>query len=202
MEKKNHVRKILWRCLKHVEKKKLCLKIRTMFKEGHYFYFLRLWACGLTLLFFGLWVFCGSSSFFLEGTVGYNNFWIGQFGKKKLNRWTEWSECASRLPLQPLSGVKERLSRPLFMAEWTKLCACAQAFYFSHLIWFISCASIAHHKVCIMNAMFCFIATTKRVSNTPFYLHFSCINDGVHRMINREPFVISNGDLEYKFFWV
>jgi hypothetical protein len=50
---------------------------RTVFKEGHnfYIYFLRLWACGLALLFFGLWVFCGS--FFLKGTVGCNNFWIG-----------------------------------------------------------------------------------------------------------------------------
>jgi hypothetical protein len=49
-----------------------------VFKEGHnfyfYFYVLRLWACGLTLLFFELWVFYGSNSFFLKGRVGYNNF--------------------------------------------------------------------------------------------------------------------------------
>ncbi len=48
----------------------LCLRKDTIF----IFIFLRLWACGLILLFFGLWVFCGSSSFFLEGTVGCNNF--------------------------------------------------------------------------------------------------------------------------------
>jgi hypothetical protein len=47
-----------------------------MFKEGHnfYFYFLRLWACGLALLVFGLWVFYGNNSFFLKGIVDYNNF--------------------------------------------------------------------------------------------------------------------------------
>ncbi len=52
------------------------LRGRTVFNEGHnfYFYFLRLWACGLALLFFGLWVFCGSRSFFLIGTVGCSNF--------------------------------------------------------------------------------------------------------------------------------
>jgi hypothetical protein len=49
-----------------------------VFKEGHnfyfYFYFLKLWACGLTLLFFGLWVFYGSSGFFLKKTMGCSNF--------------------------------------------------------------------------------------------------------------------------------
>ncbi len=81
----------------------------------------------LALLFFGLWVFCGSSSFFLKGTVGYSNFWIGQSGKKKLSRRAERSGCASRLALRPLSGPEERLSGPLFVAECTKLCSCAQA---------------------------------------------------------------------------
>jgi hypothetical protein len=50
-----------------LRKEELCLK-RTVFKERHKFYFLRLWACGLALLIFGLWVFCGSSSF-LAGCV-------------------------------------------------------------------------------------------------------------------------------------
>jgi hypothetical protein len=54
------------------KEEELCLKRRTMFK-AHNFYFLRLWACGLALLFFGLWVFYGSNSFFLKGTTDYNN---------------------------------------------------------------------------------------------------------------------------------
>jgi len=62
-----------------------------VFKERHYFYFyfyfyfLKLWACGLPLLFFGLWFFYVSSRFFLEGTVGCNNVLIKYFGKKKMS---------------------------------------------------------------------------------------------------------------------
>jgi hypothetical protein len=50
------------------KEEELCLRRRTVFKEGHnfYFYFWRLWACELALLFFGLWVFCGSRSFSLK----------------------------------------------------------------------------------------------------------------------------------------
>jgi len=51
---------------------------KIVFKEGHNldldFDVLRLWACGLALLFFGLWVFYGSSGFFLKKTMGCNNF--------------------------------------------------------------------------------------------------------------------------------
>jgi hypothetical protein len=149
MEKKTSLRKILWRWLRHVGKrrktvfkKKDCVSWRivfkkkdyvswkTVFKEGHnfIFIFLRLWACGLALLFFGLWAFCGSS-FFLKGTVGCSNCWIGQFDKKKLSGRAElsWAHVEAALHFD-LSGVEELLSGPLFVVERTKLCACAEAF--------------------------------------------------------------------------
>jgi len=84
------------------------------------------WGCGLAFLFFGLWVFYGSGSFFLKGTVGCSNFWIGQFDKKKLSGWAELM-CKPACTLAPEEN-EEQLSGPLFVAELMKSCACAQAF--------------------------------------------------------------------------
>jgi hypothetical protein len=86
---------------------KNCVYGRTQF----YFYFLRLWACGLALLFFGLWVFCGSS-FFLKGTVGCSNCWIGQFGKKEL------SGRAERMWKRPCTSTSQRSGRTAVRATF------------------------------------------------------------------------------------
>ncbi len=47
------------------KEEELCLRRRTVFKFKEELC-LRLWACELALLFFGLWVFCGSRSFSLK----------------------------------------------------------------------------------------------------------------------------------------
>jgi hypothetical protein len=54
MEKKTHVRKILRRCLRHVEKRRRTMEGLGLRKNCFYFDFLRLKACRLALLLFGL----------------------------------------------------------------------------------------------------------------------------------------------------
>ncbi len=62
--------------------------------------------------------------FFLKGNGELQQFLNRVVRQKE----AEWSSCARQLALQPLSRAEERLSGPLFVAEQTKSCACAQTF--------------------------------------------------------------------------